>query len=306
MAPSLATAYRDSMRRHRFGYALHEPALFTRLRPGMLGYLDDEYQRWHPILDLADEAAVSAAGYGPLLPGGGQLRPSEPDARRMGPLKSERVAETTVELGTEVSGLATAGLPVDVGGAVRYSSSGGFGAVLLCGGDVVSEGFDFRDPFRAWIQRHAKALFAAYPDAKKHGLCAATWTYSSVDVGIATWEDSKGSAVVGFKVGVAGVAKVEPKVSWTRGASTGGWAVWKDQKRVVFFSGVRIKPGLFGSTREQPEKDWRGADDAFFVEDEEGGSYRVGVEEFGDDWGLICNDGVEEEEPATCDDQEKA
>ncbi|KAL8393902.1 hypothetical protein RB595_003600 [Gaeumannomyces hyphopodioides] len=287
MAPSLATVYRDSMRRHRFGYALHEPALFTRLRPGMLGYLDDEYQRWHPILDLADAAAVAAAGYMPLPKG--QLQPSEPDVRQLGPLKSESVAETSVELEAGV-GAVPAGLPVDVGGALRYSSSGGFGAVLLCGADVVSEGFDFRDPFRAWMQRHAKALFASYPDAKKHGLCAVTWTYSSVDIGIATWENTKGSAVVGFKASVPGVANVEPKVSWTRGASTGGWSVWKDQKRVIFFSGVKIKPGLFGSTREQPEKDWRGAGDAFFVEDEKEGSYTAEVEVFGDDWYRICND----------------
>jgi hypothetical protein len=130
-------------------------------------------------------------------------------------------------------------------------------------------------------------LFAKYPDAKKHGLCAVTWAYSSTDVGITTWERAEGSVTVGFEVGAAGVAKVGPNVSWVRGASSSGWSTWKDQKRVVFFAGVKIKAGLFGSMREEHETNWRGADDAFVVEDDENGPYMVGVEQFGDDWDRI-------------------
>ncbi|WYZ36176.1 hypothetical protein EsH8_XI_000059 [Colletotrichum jinshuiense] len=280
--PSLARSYRTAMRRHRFGYALYEPAPFSRLLPGMLGYLDDEYQRWHPILDLSDASAVKAAGYGPL----GPLQRSAPDTRRYGPLTADKVTETSVELEAGL-GAAAVGLPVEVGGVVRYSTAGGFGAVLLCGDEVISEGFDFRDPFLAWLQRHAKVLFAKYPDAKKHGLCVATWTYSSADVGITTWENSEGSVTVGFDVGAAGVAEVGPRLSWVRGASSSGWSTWKDQKRVIFFAGVKIKTGLFGSIREEPEKNWRGADDAFVVQDDENGPYTVSVEQFGGDWHRI-------------------
>lgn len=283
--PSLAHTYRTAMRRHRFGYALYEPALFSRLRPGMLGYLD-EYQRWHPILDLADASAVKAAGYGSL----GPLQRSEPDRRRYGPLTADKVTETSVKLEAGV-GAAAVGLPVEVGGVVKYSTAGGFGAVLLCGDEVVSEGFDFRDPFLAWLQRHAKVLFAEYPDAKKHGLCAVTWTYSSADVGITAWDNSEGNVTVGFDVGAAQVAKVGPEVSWVRGTSSSGWSTWKDQKRVVFFAGVRIKSGLFRSVREEPETNWRGAGDAFVVEDDENGPYLVSVEEFGDDWYRIVQAG---------------
>lgn len=276
---SLAHTYRAAMRRHRFGYALYEPAPFSRLRPGMLGYLDDEYQRWHPILDLTDASAVKAAGYGPLRP----LQRSPPDTRRYGPLTADNVTETKVELEAGV-GAAAVGLPAEVGGVVKYSTAGGFGAVLLCGDEVMSEGFDFRDPFLLWLQDHAKVLFAEYPDAKKHGLCAVTWTYSSADVGITTWENSEGGVTVGAHVDVPGVAKVGPGVSWVRGASSNGWSTWKDQKRVVFFAGVKIKAGLFGSIREQPEKNWRSAGDIFVVEDDENGPYMVSVDEFGDDW----------------------
>lgn len=248
----------------------------------MLGYLDDEYQRWHPILDLADASAVKAAGYSPL----GPLQRSAPDMRRYGPLTADKVTGTSVGLEAGL-GAAAVGLPVEVGGVVRYSTTGGFGAVLLCGDEVMSEGFDFRDPFLAWLQRHAKVLFAKYPDAKKHGLCAVTWTYSSADVGITTWENSESSVTVGFDVGAAEVAEVSPEVSWVRGASSSGWSTWKDQKRVVFFAGVKIKTGLFGSIREEPEKNWRGDGDAFVVQDDENGTYTVSVEQFGDDWHRI-------------------
>ncbi|KAK8121520.1 hypothetical protein PG999_005640 [Apiospora kogelbergensis] len=276
---SLARTYRTAMRRHRFGYALYEPAPFSRLRPGMLGYLDDEYQRWHPILDLTDSSAVRDAGFSPLAP----LQRSEPDTRRYGPLAGDKVTGTNVELEAGL-GAAAVGVPAEVRGVVRYSTAGGFGAVLLCGDEVTSEGFDFRDPFLAWLQRHAKVLLTKYPDAKKHGLCAVTWTYSSTDIGITTWESSEGSVTVGCDVSAAEVAKVGPKVSWARGASSSGWSTWKDQKRVVFFAGVKIKTNLFGSIREESEKNWRGGGDAFVVSDDEDGPYTVSVEQFGDDW----------------------
>jgi hypothetical protein len=282
MGPSLAHTYRNAMRRHRFGYALYEPVPFSRLRPGMLGYLDDEYQRWHPILDLSDASAVKDAGYEPL----GYLQRSQPDTRRYGPLTADKVTETSVELEAGVGGAAV-GLPVGVSGVVKYNTSGGFGAVLLCEDAVVSEGFDFRDPFRAWLQRHAKTLFAKYPDAKKHGLCAVTWSYSSTDIAITTWENAYGSVTLGIEVDAANVAKVGPKVSWVRGASSSGWSTWKDEKRVVFFAGVKIKTGLFRLAREEEEKDWRGGGDTFVVEDDENGPYIVEVEGFGDEWHLI-------------------
>ncbi|KAH6843409.1 hypothetical protein B0I37DRAFT_217358 [Chaetomium sp. MPI-CAGE-AT-0009] len=297
--PSLARTYRNAMRRHRFGYALYEPAPFSRLRPGMLGYLDDEYQRWHPILDLADASAVEAAGYEPL----GYLQRSEPDTRRYGPLTADKVTETSVELEAGV-GAAAVGLPVDASGVVKYSTSGGFGAVLLCEDAVVSEGFDFRDPFLAWLQRHAKTLFAKYPDAKKHGLYAVTWAYSSTDIAITTWENAEGGVTLGFELGAAGVATVGPQVSWVRGTSSSGWSTWKDQKRVVFFAGIKIKTGLFGSVREQQEKDWRGDGDTFVVEDDENGSYIVEVEEFGDYWHRIRKVGEEVHVQAESSDEE--
>ncbi len=66
-------------------------------------------------------------------------------------LDGEQRTETSLEL-EAAAGAAAIRLPVDDGGVVQYSTSGDFRAVLFCDADVVSEGFDFRDPFLAWIQ----------------------------------------------------------------------------------------------------------------------------------------------------------
>ncbi|KAK3296397.1 uncharacterized protein B0H64DRAFT_169331 [Chaetomium fimeti] len=278
---SMATRYREAMRRHRFGYALYEPAPFSRLRPGMLGFLD-EYQRWHPILDLTDAAAVKAAGFEPL----GPLQRAEPDVRKFGPLTASGVAETSIDLEAGV-GAAALGLPLDVGGVLQYSTAGDFGAVLMCDADVVTEGFDFRDPFAVWIRHHAAQLFKRYPEVCEHGVCAATWTYASTDIHINAWQSADNRVVIGCDLAVAGVAKAGPKVSWHRGSAGSGWSAWTDQKRVIFFTGVKIRKGFCGS-REEPEKRWRGGEEVFEADDDETGeSYPVGLEMVGDDWYAI-------------------
>lgn len=58
MGKTLRDRYRDSMTIHGSGYALYELEHFERLRPGTLGYFDDE-RRWHQVLHLTYAAAVS-------------------------------------------------------------------------------------------------------------------------------------------------------------------------------------------------------------------------------------------------------
>lgn len=270
MTPSIAERYRNSMRRHHFGYALYEPPPFSRLHPGMLGYLDD-YKRWHPILDVTDKAAVQAAGYSPI----GYLQRAPADVRRHGPLTASDVAATEIALEAGI-GAAALGLPLGVNGAVRYSITDGFGAVLMCDGDVVSEGFDFQDPFLVWLKRNAKVLFAKYPDAKKNGICAVTWTYSATDIHINTWEDAANSVMLGFEADMMGAGKLGPQTTWFRGHASSGWSEWTDQNRVIFFTGVQIKSSFLGAT-QQPEKGWRG-EETFMVEGEDGDYHKAEVE----------------------------
>ncbi|PTD01185.1 hypothetical protein HYE67_000082 [Fusarium culmorum] len=85
------------------------------------------------------------------------------DVRRFGPMLSKEIAKTDVTLEAGV-GAASIGLPFDVSGAVKYSTSNRFGAVLVCENDVVSQGFDLCQPFATWLEENGKALFTDYPD----------------------------------------------------------------------------------------------------------------------------------------------
>ncbi|KAJ4116134.1 hypothetical protein NW768_011106 [Fusarium equiseti] len=276
MTTDLARRYLDSMKHHPYGNALFEPAPFSRLQPGSLGYLD-ELQRWHPILNLLDSEALEKAGYTPL----GELRPSEPDLRRFGPMLSNRTSKTNIDLEAGV-GAAAMGLPVDVSGAVKYSTSNEFGAVLVCENDVVSEGFDLRQPFATWLEQNAKSLFKDFPDAKRLGLYAVTWTYSSTDIHISAWDGESNDATVGFKVGFAGAGNVGPQTSWVRGQSSSGWSEWTDQKRVLFFTGVFMRTNLFGWAKMK--KSHREIITRFDIQDDEGEErFRAFLEPVGDE-----------------------
>ncbi|KPM46374.1 hypothetical protein AK830_g4 [Neonectria ditissima] len=277
---SFAEHFRRSMQNHPFGYALYEPAPFTRLQPGTVGYLD-ENQHWHPILNLLDPEALERDGYPPV----GELRPSDPDVRRFGPLLSTKTAKTNLDLEAGV-GAAALGLPVDVSGAGKYSTSNDFGAVLMCESDVVSEGFDLRDPFRVWMQQNAKSLFKKYPDIKKYGLCAVTWTYSSTNIHITAWEGENNNTTIGFKLGMAGGGNVGPQMSWVRGQSSSGWSAWTDQKRVLFFTGIKMSKGLLGVWEKKSGP--KPGHQKFTVKGDEGeDDFRVALEPFGDDWDKI-------------------
>ncbi|KAF4987542.1 hypothetical protein FGRMN_10294 [Fusarium graminum] len=273
---NLADSYKKYMKRHPYGLALFEPAPFTRLQPGTLGYLD-EYQRWHPIMNLLDDEALRKAGYPPL----GELKPKEPDVRRFGPMLSENMGKTTLDLEAGV-GAAVTGIPVDVSGAVKYSTTNEFGAVLVCENDVVSEGFDLRQPFNTWMEANVKALLKTYPDAKKNGLYAVTETYSSTDIHISAWDAKSNDSTVMFKVGMAGAGNIGPKASWVRGESSSGWTEWNDQKRVLFFTGVHMVTSLFGRAKRVKS----GLSDdvkKFWVDgDEEDGKFKVFLEPVGD------------------------
>ena len=153
----------------------------------------------------------------------GELPPSEPPVCRFGPKLSNKTAETQIDLGAGV-GAAAMGLPVDVTGAVKYSTSNEFGAVLVCENDVVSEGFDLRQPFATWLEENAKALLRDYPELKELGLYAVTWTYSSTDIHISAWDGEGNSATVGIKAGFASAGDLGPKTSWVRGQSSSGWS----------------------------------------------------------------------------------
>ena len=212
---------------------------------------------------------------------------SDPDFRAWGPLTSSTVKSNRLKLKGEADALSLS-LPVDVGGAVEYSTKTNFGAVLMCDDKVESRGFELRRPFLAWLKQNSKVLLGKWPDVGEHGVIAATWTYSAVKVYIHAWEDAGKTVAVGFKVGATGVGGAEPEVSWHRARANEGWSRWDDRKRVVFFTGVKVKYNVFG-TWGQDERKWRGDNEDEFLVPEIGGDRyaEAEVEYFGDDSGDI-------------------
>ncbi|RYO95985.1 hypothetical protein DL765_011723 [Monosporascus sp. GIB2] len=295
MGGDLSERYRNAMRPHRaFGYALYEPVPYARLFPGVLGYLDEKRQ-WHPLLDLTKSPifnivsgkSVEPNTYTPFLPPVGKM----PDSRFWEPRVSSKHKETEIKLEAEADALAL-GLPATVGGALEYQSSVDFGAILMCDDAVVAEGFDVRDPFLVWIKKNSAALLVEFPDLRRHGAYIATWTYSAAKIHINAWEGVQHKVVLGFQVGATGVGNVGPETSWFRGRASNGWSHYVDSKRVVFFSGVKVKYGMFGS-REEVEKKWRGQrSDKFLVDklgndDEEPETSMAEIELLGDDYDVV-------------------
>jgi hypothetical protein len=204
---------------------------------------------------------------------------------------STKHSETTVAIETEADALALA-LPVTVGGAVEYASKTDFGAILMCDDAVVTEGFDVREPFLAWLKKNSTALLEDFPDLKKHGAYVCTWTYSASNIHINAWEGAEHKVTLGFQVGATGIGSLGPETTWVRGRTSNGWAHFVDgEKRVVFFTGVKIAYGVFGP-RKEVEKKWRGVQrDKFVVvgrsDEHEDAACVAEVELIGDDYDKI-------------------
>jgi hypothetical protein len=170
------------------------------------------------MLDLTDNELLKANGCTPI----GPLQQSDTDTTYWDPQESgtvNRVTEFSLE--GEASALAQ-GLPVDAKVAVKYKTSTDFGAILMCDEEAVVEGYDHRDPFRAWLKQNAPTLLTNYPTVKKHGIYVATLTYSSSDIHIEVWQNPQKEITLGFKAGVTGVGSVGPSVKWMRASSSDG------------------------------------------------------------------------------------
>lgn len=137
----------------------------------ILGYLN-KYRRWYLILDLTDLAALIAAGYMAL----GHLHLSNLDLRLWGLRMSSNVKEKSIKL-EGAADVLSLGLPADIKRVLQYTTNTDFGAVLICDDEVIAEGYEFPDPFRAWLLKNSGALLVDSSDLKKHGVCTVTWTY---------------------------------------------------------------------------------------------------------------------------------
>jgi hypothetical protein len=297
MGQTLRDRYRNSMKMHSFGYALYEPEPFERVQPGTLGYFDADC-RWHPVLDLTDAAAVTALGCTPFV----APRLRRPDPRRWDPLVSNDVEEKSINLGAGVDGTSF-GLPASVGVVAEYSTKTDFGAVLMCDGEVVVEGYDVRKPFERWV-RENKAALAKVEELREHGVVCSTWTFSSESVHLNVWQNSDNTVRVGCNASAEGIANANAGGSWVRGRSGSSWTDWTDGKHVVFFTGVKCVYRWLGRMTTEPESEWRGGDKFMVWDPENQVAYEGEVEFFGEDLAEIENEESDDEEEEEDDDNE--
>jgi hypothetical protein len=135
------------------------------------------------------------------------------------------------ELKLDASSAVSEGLPADTSIAIKYTTSGDFGAVLICADTVTIERTDYRDPFGVWLKENAAKLLSDYPVLKSRGVYVVTTTYSCSDVYINAWNNPQDEITVGFRVNASGIGSTAPPLAWMPGNSQHSWT--------HFVSGVR-------------------------------------------------------------------
>jgi hypothetical protein len=217
MVPLLHESYARSMTSHGYGHGFYEPESAEDVRPGLCGYIDDS-GRFQTIVDLADKTAVAENGYSAIVTPDRMLTTS----RRWGPKESSSVKKRETRFEAGASG-AIAGVPADASMLLTYSHSSDFGAVLLCPGDILNEGYRQKSPFRKWASENAKNILECCPDVKQHGLFVVTSTWLTTDVSTTAWRDPSKQINIGVKIGVPGIGKLGPSYEYYRAQSSGSW-----------------------------------------------------------------------------------
>jgi hypothetical protein len=243
---NLGALYQQSMLKHPYGYALYEPESSRSLQPGFCGYLT-ELGQWTPLLgvdnlpiNLGDASSLTKNG----LTSFGQFHRAPSDKRAWGPKLCGQVKQQKIDLEAGAS-LLPAGIPADIGALYRYSSTGGFGAVLMTQSPVVKEFVYGATAFRLWCKENSAAILQKWPDVRERGLIIVTSTYTTPFAMMNAWVDKEKEFSVGFRAGVVEIGEVGPSTTWYTSNSEGGWvsaaASGPDERKVVFFGGLYFK-----------------------------------------------------------------
>ncbi|KAK3116924.1 hypothetical protein LTR53_002220 [Teratosphaeriaceae sp. CCFEE 6253] len=233
MTHVLHQEYTEQMKRHGYGHAFYEPKSSNAVKPGAMGYID-EGGNWTPLFDLGDESACARQGFTKPRP----LDRAPVDLRHWGPKVSEGVRSHNLEATGGISAQSF-GIPVEATATYKFSSSGEFGAMLMCSQPVKRENVYHPTRLVDWVKDNARAILSLYPDVKRHGFFLVTTTYHVTHAWINAWTSKEKEVVVGFKAQVVDVGEVAPSSQWDR--SSFDQAKDGDGK-VVFFGGIYFAP----------------------------------------------------------------
>jgi hypothetical protein len=150
----IASSYAKSMTNHGYGYGFYDPESTKDVQPGLCNYVDDSGQ-WQTIVDLSNHGLLSKKGYSTIA----AVETMSTTKRRWGPKTSSSVVRKETTLDVKAS---------DASILWTYGHSSDFGAIVLCPGDVVNDGYQQKSPFRKWAKENAKEILKNHLGVKKH------------------------------------------------------------------------------------------------------------------------------------------
>ncbi|MCJ1246416.1 hypothetical protein MMC30_003623 [Trapelia coarctata] len=233
---SLNFVYAEQMKHHPQGYALYEPISTEVLKPGACGYFD-RYGSWNVVAQLDDPESLQKHGF---------LDPSEElqadhDKRKVvwGPKCSVGVkgAKVDVEVGVSANGQ---GIPAEAKAVFKYSTSTGFGAILLTAPPMVKKAYLYESPFQQWVKQNVQQIDQLRgPEVRQYGLWIVTSTWSTSQCSINAWKQASKEVVVGFKARVFG-EEFGPEGQWFEDEMDTDWTHYSgdDERRMVVFIGA--------------------------------------------------------------------
>ncbi|KAF2809169.1 uncharacterized protein BDZ99DRAFT_533772 [Mytilinidion resinicola] len=215
-----------------------------------------------PSANITNAAEAAALDCKPFV----APRLRSPDVAHWDPRPSSAVAEKSTNLSASVDG-SSFGLPASVGVVTEYSTKADFGAVLMCDGDVIVQGYDVRKPFERWVRENKEAL-AKVDELREHGIVISTWTYLSESVHLNVWQNSENTCLNRLN----------------------------DGKRVVFFTDVKCVYRWLGRMSTKPESEWRGGEKFLLWDPESQDAYEGEVDLFGRDFADSENESDDDDE----------
>jgi hypothetical protein len=111
------------------------------------------------------------------------------------------------------------------GGALKYRTSGDFGAVLVTKSTIERKSFTSDSPVKNWYKANVKALLQGKwaADIRERGLFVITQTYSTEKCSLTSWTNPQHEIVVRIDVGGVGAGHVGAEYSYSAAAAAGGW-----------------------------------------------------------------------------------
>ncbi|KID83168.1 hypothetical protein MGU_09531 [Metarhizium guizhouense ARSEF 977] len=240
----LNAVYRDKMQRHPYGYACYQPESSLIVKPGALGYVNND-GRWSPLvakngsnIDLGVPETLVPNGLGSF----DKLFAAPPEEMSWGPKISDGANGISLDFKANAS-LIPAGVPADIGALFGFKTDESFGAILMTTNPVTREAVYGERAYKNWCKTNAPVIISNWPDVEDHGLVIVTSIHKTTRADLRTWQDKRQEIKVGFKASAVGLGELAPSSEWYKALGDDGWISSEapsntSEQKVVFFGGL--------------------------------------------------------------------